>query len=934
MPNITPYAKHIVDIHELPSELVALNSWVAWRLEQKPGKAKPDKIPVSPITGRRTDWTNPANHGDFETARDYAEAHKMHGLGIVLTPGCGLAGGDLDGCVDPDTGEPNEAASAILSEVDTYAELSPSLAGIRFIARGSFGGHTGNNREAGVELYEAGRFLTITGNHLEETPFAIEERDLTELGRRYFDQKTTTTTGGEKAVPWQPVDITALAISDFTRHVIETGDVASYLGDRSGALFGVALDLLRAGLSDEDCARVLTDPNHGISAKALGERGGDLASALDWTLKYTVTKARLEIKDEPPPVGMRLGEGAATLTDEDVDHLLSWATRTHFTLPSAKDAGIFEGPINTRTKKPAEQHRVTVIPDRMFSAPWRQILWDHGQAGFMDAVDQYLPRRAELVERENAKRRDKGHQPQNDIPPEQLREHAERWLASILALSVTEEEAQALLARLWPAPQPLTTRMAPEPYPLDALPSAIQAAVREVAGFVQAPVAMVASSALAALSLAGQAHTDVKRLEKLTGPIGLFLLTIADSGERKSTCDGFFTKTIIEYEEAQAEAAEPVLKDYRAAISSWESKCGGVKEKIRTLAKEKKATADMEAALRELEHAKPDPPRVPRLIYADATPEALAYELAKRWPSGGVLSSEAGIVFGSHGMGKDSVMRNLAMLNQLWDGKSLPIDRRTSESFTVRGARLTMALQIQEPTLREFFIRSGTLARGTGFLARFLIAWPESTQGTRLLDPQAPDGPSTWRHLAGFHRRLAELLNQPVPMDERGALTPPLLTMDPDAKPAWVEFYNAIESELKSGGELYDVKDVASKTADNAVRLAALFQLFEGSGGAIGAEVFEGASRITAWHLHESRRFFGEMALPAELVDAARLDSWIVAHCREGRTQSVGKNHVRQHGPIRDGSRLDAAIRELGEMDRLRLVKEGKRLIIQVNPAL
>ena len=34
-------------------------------------------------------------------------------------------------------------------------------------------------------------------------------------------------------------------------------------------------------------------------------------------------------------------------------------------------------------------------------------------------------------------------------------------------------------------------------------------------------------------------------------------------------------------------------------------------------------------------------------------------------------------------------MRNLAMLNQLWDGASLTIDRRTTESFTVRGARLT-----------------------------------------------------------------------------------------------------------------------------------------------------------------------------------------------------------------------------------------------------
>jgi putative DNA primase/helicase len=39
----------------------------------------------------------------------------------------------------------------------------------------------------------------------------------------------------------------------------------------------------------------------------------------------------------------------------------------------------------------------------------------------------------------------------------------------------------------------------------------------------------------------------------------------------------------------------------------------------------------------------------------------------------------------------------------------------------------------------------------------------------------------------------------------------------------------------------------------------------------------------------------------------------------------VGKNHVRQHGTLRDGGRLDTAIRELAELDRLRLEKDGKR---------
>ncbi|MDS4015696.1 MAG: DUF3987 domain-containing protein [Candidatus Accumulibacter sp.] len=482
----------------------------------------------------------------------------------------------------------------------------------------------------------------------------------------------------------------------------------------------------------------------------------------------------------------------------------------------------------------------------------------------------------------------------------------------------------------WPDPQPLSAKIEPEPYPVDALPETIRAAVEEVAGFVKAPFQMVVSSAFGALSLACQAHVDIKRAEKLTGPTSLFLLTIGDSGERKSTCDGFFVTAIRDYQEQQAEAMKPAIERHLAEMDAWTAERNGILEAIKASGRSGKPTDDLRASLAQLQHAKPESPRVPRLLLGDETPENLAWRLARQWPSAGVISSEAGLILGSHGMGKDCVMRNLGLLNVLWDGGELSIGRRTSESFTVKGARLTVALQIQEPTLRSFFDKSGTLARGSGFLARFLVAWPESTQGYRPFS----EAPANWPHLAKFHRRIAEILNQPAPIGDDGALTPQMLALTPAAKAAWVEYHDAVEAELRAGGELYDVRDVASKSADNAVRLAALFHVFEHGAGAVGPEAFEGASRIAAWHLNESRRFFGELALPAELADAARLDSWLIEYCQRERTHMVGKNHVRQHGPLRDGGRLDAAIKELAELDRIQIRKDGKKITIHVNPAL
>jgi putative DNA primase/helicase len=486
----------------------------------------------------------------------------------------------------------------------------------------------------------------------------------------------------------------------------------------------------------------------------------------------------------------------------------------------------------------------------------------------------------------------------------------------------------------WPDPLPLTAKIAPEPYPLDALPETIRAAVEEVRAFTKAPIPLVASSALAALSLAAQAHADVKRAEKLQGPAGLFLLTVADSGERKSTCDGFFMQAIRDYESEQAEAAKPLIRDHKAAMEAWEAKRGGIKEKIRQLAKAGKPTREQEVALCDLEHDKPVPSRVPRLIYGDATPEALKWNLAKGWPSGGVVSSEAGLVFGAHGMGKDSVMRNLATLNQLWDGVEIATERRTTESFTVRGARLTIALQVQEATLRNFFDRSGGLARGTGFLARFLLAWPDSTQGYRPFS----DPPDSWPALTRFNQRTAAVLELAVPIDEDGALSPPVLPLAAHTKAAWIAFHDAIERELRTGCELYDVRDVASKTADNAVRIAALFQLFEhGSGGAIGLAAFEGASRIAAWHLQEARRFYGELVLPEEQADAARLDGWLLDYCQRVKTNIVPRREVQRNvtpGHLRQKTALDFALSELVEAGRVQLIQDGRRKEIHINPAL
>jgi len=167
-----PYSRYVPAFDDLPAALADFPIWCVWKLIPKDGK-KPDKVPVSanPATLDSHKWSA----GDFCTtaaqAISYAKAKPhLHGIGIILRKGCGIAGGDIDGCTDLETGEISPVTQRIIAEANTYTEVSPGLSGFLFLVLGTFGGFTGNNAAKGVEFYEEGRFLTITGRHYPGPP--------------------------------------------------------------------------------------------------------------------------------------------------------------------------------------------------------------------------------------------------------------------------------------------------------------------------------------------------------------------------------------------------------------------------------------------------------------------------------------------------------------------------------------------------------------------------------------------------------------------------------------------------------------------------------------------------------------------------------------------------------------------------------------------
>ena len=447
---------------------------------------------------------------------------------------------------------------------------------------------------------------------------------------------------------------------------------------------------------------------------------------------------------------------------------------------------------------------------------------------------------------------------------------------------------------LWDEPLSVFNEEGSKEFPIEALPHKVRLAVEEVHKYVQAPIPLIVHCALGNLSLAAQAYADVEIDSVLSSPISLFLLTIADSGERKSSCDRCFSKVIDDYEKEQIKDSEESLKEWRVKEKMHEIKKNKIESEFKNLGKkkidsnknedEKEIEKRTEEDLLLLEKTKPIKPRVPRLKYMDITPESLREKLSKEWPSGGIMSSEGGLVFGSHGMNQDTIMRNLATYNEMWDGGKITTDRKTAESSIVYGARLTMSIQIQEETLRSFLAGSKQLAKGTGFLSRFFITHPTSTQGRRFYK----NPPKEMIHLDNFNECIKKILKLEVPFDDNGTLCPKKISFSSEAKKSWIKSHNEFEEDLGEFEKFFSVQDTASKAANNVARLACLFEII-GYGELdevsldrkIDVNSIEGASEIVRWHLHEATRFYDRICLFQQDMAASKLNDWMVKKLKE-----------------------------------------------------
>lgn len=417
-------------------------------------------------------------------------------------------------------------------------------------------------------------------------------------------------------------------------------------------------------------------------------------------------------------------------------------------------------------------------------------------------------------------------------------------------------------------PQPLLHEIAPgAAYPVEAL-GPLRAAVEAVRGMTLAPVAIPAQSALAVASLAVMAFADVETLGG-NRPLSLFCLTIAQSGERKSSCDALLMAELRAFEKEQAAQQRDAMQRWQNAHALWK----GERDRILAEAKHGKGEKRV-AAQADLEGlgAEPSaPPSTDRTV-TEPTYEGLTRKYAEGQPALGIFSDEGGQFLGGHAMNSDNRQKTLAALNDLWQGNPIRRTRQGEGSFTLFGRRLAVHLMVQPGVARAFM--ADPMAGDTGFLPRFLMCEPPSAIGTRLHALTHADSGA----LAGFAARLREVLETPPPMDpETRELTPRLLTLNRQAMTVLIGFSDAIEMAQAPGGDLSHVTGYASKAAEQACRIAGVLTLWRDldARDVTGADMAD-AITLAQFYLSEAARLSDGAKVSVEVERAEALRKWLV----------------------------------------------------------
>jgi len=449
---------------------------------------------------------------------------------------------------------------------------------------------------------------------------------------------------------------------------------------------------------------------------------------------------------------------------------------------------------------------------------------------------------------------------------------------------------------------------------------------------IQAPAALCGQSVLAAASLAVQPHADVL-IDGRRYPTTLWMLTIAESGERKSAVDKIALAPHIEHERARIDVHTSAMSSFMIEKSAHDAAVEMAKRGTKG-----KTPSEIRKAIQNCGQPPVMPPSGIKIV-REPTIEAVQKIMLTGATALGLFADEGAEFIGGHSMSKEHKMRTIGGFSKLWDDGTSDRIRAGDGAAKIYGKRLAMHLMMQ-PIVAEGLLADPMLS-GQGFLARALLSSPATTAGTRAY--KGVDASITTA-MCVYNDRITELLKlEPAMREDRpGELAPRALTLTADAKREWIAIYNSIEMSMAPGSPYSQIRPWASKAAEQVLRVAGVLTMVgDATANHISADTIVSSAKLVTHYLSEAAR----LADTAEVKPEVRHAELILDWCRHRGSELIDSRTLLQHGPncCRSDEAMTAAMAVLvragwatsenGASIDGRKVRRAWRVRIDVDPA-
>ena len=440
-------------------------------------------------------------------------------------------------------------------------------------------------------------------------------------------------------------------------------------------------------------------------------------------------------------------------------------------------------------------------------------------------------------------------------------------------------------------PRPLQRPLEPaDVFPMQALGSILGDAAVGIVDQVQCPGAIAGQSVLAVATLAVQGHADIELPQGSTAPLSSFFLTVAFSGDRKSTADRNALWPIRQREKALRAQYNEAMPGYTIRQASWETSRKQILNK----------KISREAKHEELEGLGPPPsaPLTPLLTCTEPTFEGLCLLLQGGHPSVGVFSAEGGQFLGGYGMSKDHRLKTAAALSGLWDGEPIKRVRRGDGTILLPGRRVAMHLLVQ-PGVSNLLLGSRELL-DQGLISRILTSAPASIAGTRLWRDARPESDLAIRR---YRARILEILDRSLPLerDKPNELAPRTLRLASKARQLLIAFMDHVELRLGPKGQLAPIRAFANKVPEHAARLGGVLALVEQlDADEVSSHHLEAGILLAEHYAAEARRLHEPGQPDPELDLAQRVLVWLAGEWPGRPLISMPDLYTFGPNPVRD----------------------------------